>query len=136
MHKTSTSIFHSTGAILTSLLSCAACPACLPIYAGLLSLLGIELFEVSLYFFPLMLGSLGFTLALMARQVFFRKADYRPLLISVAAAGIIVWAAVVGQELPLYLSLAAFMGSIFWNKALLKKTACEGSCSGKCSSHA
>lgn len=136
MHKTSTSIFHSTGAILTSLLSCAACPACLPIYAGLLSLLGIELFEVSLYFFPLMLGSLGFTLALMARQVFFRKADYKPLLISFLAAGVIIWGAVVGEELILYLSLAAFMGSIFWNKSLLKKTACESGCSGKCGSHA
>ncbi len=136
MHKTSTSIFHSTGAILTSLLSCAACPACLPVYAGLLSLLGIELFEINLYFFPLMLGSLGFTLALMARQVFFRKADYRPLLISVLASCVIIWGAMVGQELALYLSLPIFMGSIFWNKALLKKTVCEGGCSSKCSSHA
>lgn len=136
MHKTSTSIFHSIGAVFTSLMSCAACPACLPIYAGLLSFLGVELFEINAYFFPLMIASLGLTLALMAWQIFKRTADYRPLLVGIAAAGVVVWGASVGYEWLLYPSLALFMGAIFWNKSLLKKVACTGSCSKKCDSHA
>ena len=46
-------LLSGTGTVITSLLSCAACPFCLPIYAGILSLIGIELTEIHEFFFQL-----------------------------------------------------------------------------------
>lgn len=128
MHKTWTPIISTLGTVFTSLLSCAACPACLPIYAGLLSLLGFELFEINTYFFPIMIAFLTVTIGLMATQVLRRKANPRPLMVAGGAAAFIVWGSLVGNEVILYLSLAAFMVSVFWNKNLIKKSSCGGGC--------
>lgn len=132
MHKTWSPVVSTLGTILSSLLSCAACPACLPIYAGILSFCGVELFEINTYFFPIMLGFLAVTLLMMLVQVIRNKADFKPLLMCSACALIVVWSAVDGKEMALYLSLAGFMASVFWNKALLKKKVCGGCCKQSC----
>ena len=130
MHKSSGSIVSSVGAVFTSLLSCAACPMCLPVYAGLLSLVGFELTELSVYFFPIMLGFLGWTLFLMTRQAIKLKTDIRPVALAAIAATAIVTSTWHGYETLIYACLVMFMGSVFWNKSILKRKAgcAEGGC--------
>lgn len=135
MQRTFSSILHSLGALVTSILSCATCPSCITLYAGFFSFIGIELCEYSMYFFPLMLLSISFTVGLMARKVIHQKANYQPLIVIVAASIIMIWSVLNGQEIMLYISLPFFMGSIFWHKFLLKKADHKGSCGHKCGSH-
>ncbi len=109
-------IFSGTGTVVTSLLSCAACPMCLPIYAGLLSLIGIELIEIHAYFFPIMMVFSVLTLGFMAYQTSTHHASWLPFkFASVAALGMAI-CAYFGFEYILYACLVFFMGSIFWGK--------------------
>lgn len=123
MPKHSASILSSVGAVLTSLLSCATCPMCLPIYAGALSLVGFELSEYSSYFFPIMIAFLVWTLFLMARQTLKHNTDARPLALGVISALAIATSTWHGHEMLMYACLVGFMASVFWNKSILKKAA-------------
>ncbi len=112
-------VFSGTGTIVVSLLSCAACPMCLPIYAGFLSLIGIELIEIHEFFFPLMLAFAIITLGFMAYQIYRHHGDWKPFKLALGAALGMVASAFFGYEYALYACLALFMGSVFWSKKSL-----------------
>ncbi|MDI9637495.1 MerC domain-containing protein [Kamptonema cortianum] len=109
-------VFSGTGTVFISLLSCAACPLCLPIYAGLLSLIGIELAEVHEFFFPIMMIFALLTIGFMAYQIYHHHGKWSPLALATAAAIGMASSAFMGYEYLLYACLALFMGSVFWNK--------------------
>lgn len=112
-------VFSGTGTVITSLLSCAACPVCLPIYAGFLSLIGIELAEIHELFFPIMMIFATFTLGLMAYQIYSHHGTWKPFKLALIAAFGIISSAFFGYEYILYTSLALFMGSVIWSKKSL-----------------
>ncbi|MBP6952668.1 MAG: MerC domain-containing protein [Alphaproteobacteria bacterium] len=113
-------VFGSIGTVAASLLSCAACPLCLPLYAGLLSIIGIELVEIHHFFFPIMMAFGCITLGSMAYQIYKHHGQWTPFHLAVGATLSMVTSAFFGYEYLLYLSLAFFMGSVFWYKKSLR----------------
>ena len=112
-------VFSGAGTVVISLLSCAACPLCLPLYAGLLSLIGIELAEVHEFFFPIMTIFAIATIGFMAYQIYHHHGKWSPLVLATTSASGMAGAAFMGYEYLLYSCLALFMGSVFWNKKTL-----------------
>jgi hypothetical protein len=112
-------IFSGTGTVVISLLSCAACPMCLPIYAGLLSLIGIELADIHEFFFPMMIAFGLMTLGFMAYQIYKHHGIWTPFKLALVAALGMGTSAFFGYEYILYVCLALFMGSVIWSKKSL-----------------
>lgn len=112
-------IFSGTGTVLLSLLSCSVCPMCLPIYAGILSLVGVELSEISAFFFPVMIFFSVITLSFMGYQIYKHHGSWKIFSIALASGLSMISAAFLGYEYILYASVAFFIGSIFWNKRTL-----------------
>ncbi|MBI2774386.1 hypothetical protein HYX58_00030 [Candidatus Dependentiae bacterium] len=112
-------VFSGTGTMVLSLLSCAVCPMCLPLYAGLLSIVGIELGNIHELFFPIMIAFAVLTLGLMAYQIYAHHGKWMPFKLAIGAAIGMSMSAFYGYEYLLYLCLALFMGSILWSKRVL-----------------
>jgi hypothetical protein len=112
-------VLSGAGTAILSLLSCAICPMCLPLYAGLLSIVGIELGNIHEYFFPIMLVFALITLGTMARQTYRHHGGWTPFKLAIGAALGMALSAFYGFEYFLYAFLALFMGSILWNKKSL-----------------
>ena len=112
-------IFSGTGTVVLSLLSCAACPMCLPLYAGFLSLIGIEIIDLRAFFFPFTVGFGVLTLGFMAYQVHSHHSSWMAFKVAVGTVIGMVTAAFFGYEYILYVFLASFMGCVLWNKKLL-----------------
>jgi len=112
-------VFSGSGTVILSLLSCAACPLCLPIYAGLLSIAGLELAEIHEFFFPIMMIFGLITLGFMAYQIHKHEGKWAPFKIAIGATLGMIGAAALGYEYVLYGCLALFMGSLIWNKKSL-----------------
>lgn len=114
-----TDVVSGAGTVALSLLSCAACPVCLPLYAGFLSLIGIELAEIHEFFFPIMMLFAGVTLGFMAYQIYKHHGRWNPFKIAIVATFGMVVSAFFGYEYVLYASLVLFMGSVIWSKKSL-----------------
>lgn len=112
-------LFSGTGAILLSLLSCAVCPMCLPLYAGCLSIVGIELVDMHAFFFPLTTGFGLVTLGFMAYQIHNHRGSWLPFKMAIGAVIGMLASAYFGYDYFLYAFLASFMGCILWNKKSL-----------------
>lgn len=109
-------VVSGAGAVVLSLLSCAVCPMCLPLYAGFLSIIGIEVGEIHEFFFPIMMGFSLLTLGLMAYQIHSHHSEWGPFKLASGSALGMVLSAFYDYDYLLYACLALFMGSIFWNK--------------------
>jgi len=109
-------VISGSGTVLLSLLSCAVCPMCLPIYAGLLSVIGFELADIHHLFFPVMLAFAIITLGFMAYQIRAHHSRWSPFKLALVAAVGMIASAYFGLEYLLYICLAFFMGSVIWNK--------------------
>jgi hypothetical protein len=112
-------VLSGAGTVIVSLLSCAVCPLCLPIYAGFLSVVGIELAEIHTFFFPIMFTFGLITLGFMAYQIYTHQGTWTPFKLALGATLGMGASAVLGYEYALYACLALFMGSILWNKKSL-----------------
>lgn len=112
-------VLSGAGALVFSLLSCAGCPLCLPIYVGLLSLIGIEVANLHSLLLPatavFSLLSLGF----MAYQTHTHQGKWAPFKLAGGAVMGMLAAAFYEMDAVLYMSLAVFMGSLIWNKKKL-----------------
>lgn len=112
-------IVGGTGTVLTSLLSCAFCPMCLPLYAAFLSLIGIEVTGVQAYFFPFMILFSLLSLSIMAYQTYTHRGVWIPFVFAMIACLGMITCAYQGYEYLLYVCVFFFMGSILWNKKRL-----------------
>jgi hypothetical protein len=117
--KTWVDVLSGTGTVVLSLLACAVCPMCLPLYAGLLSIIGIELGYIHEFFFPIMMVFALVTLGFMARQIYNHHSKWLPFKLAVGSAIGMMISAFYGCEYFLYACLAFFMGSLLWNKRIL-----------------
>lgn len=112
-------ILSGGGTVLFSLLSCVGCPMCLPLYAGFLSIIGIDFIDIHELLFPLTLGFGLITLAFMSYQIYSHHGPWMPFKIASGAVIGMIGASFLGYEYLLYLFLATFMGCVLWNKKLL-----------------
>lgn len=112
-------VFSSTGTVVLSLLSCMGCPLCLPLYAGLLNIVGIELIDTHEFLFPIMSAFGLLTLGFMAYQIHTHQGSWIAFKLATGAVLGMLTSAFFGFDYSLYAFLAAFMGCVFWNKKLL-----------------
>ncbi len=114
-------------AIGASILPIGTCPACWPVYAGLLSSLGLGFLFDSAYLLPVTALFLGFSVAALAYRAKARR-GYRPLAIgAVGAVVVLVGKFVLSSDSLFYLGLVALIGASLWN-AWPKKKAARSSC--------
>jgi hypothetical protein len=100
---------------------------CLPLYAGVLSLIGVELVDLHMLFLPITMGFGLLTLGLMAYKIHTHHAPWIAFNLAIGAMGGMTLSAFLSYDYALYAFLAAFMGCIVWNKKLLVhegKTCC------------
>ena len=108
------------GAVILSLLTCAACPLCIPLYTGALSLLGFEMCRDSEILLPFIGMLFGITIGIMIYHSYRHKAGYIPLSIAVCVsilAAISLW---YDWDYLLYSSLGVFSIILFWHKRTLR----------------
>ncbi len=117
--KNWSSLLSGSGATFLSLLSCAACPLCLPLYLGLLSVIGVEVGTFHDFILPIMAFFCLLTLGLMARQIYTHHSGWRPLVLAGTGALGMSFAALYDYDFLLYICIPLFMGGILWNKRIL-----------------
>ncbi len=112
-------IVSGMGAFALSLLSCALCPLCLPVYAGVLSLMGLEFTPLHHFLFPATAVFASFSLGFMAYQTYIHKGKWTPFGTAFVAVFCMLIATFYDIDVLLYTSLALFMASLLWNKKSL-----------------
>ncbi len=117
------------GAGLT-LLPIGACPACWPVYAGVLSSLGLGFLLESVYLLPATVAFLAFALGALAYGAKSRR-GYAPFAVGVLASAVALHGKFGLSSGPLlYAGLVLLAGASIWN-AWPRKTAttcCRGTC--------
>ncbi len=117
------------GAGLT-LLPIGACPACWPVYAGVLSSLGLGFLFDSVYLLPVTVAFLAFALGTLAYGAKSRR-GYAPFAVGVLASAVALYGkSYLSSGNLLYAGLALLVGASIWN-AWPRKTTSTGGC-GKC----
>ncbi len=110
-----------------AMLPVAVCPACLPVYAGLLSAVGLSFLLQGRYLLPLMAVLLAAALAGLGYRAQ-RRRGYGPLALGTAAVGVILadkflWA----LPLVVYGGVGLLLAASLWN-AWPRKTSTQTAC--------
>jgi hypothetical protein len=108
-----------------SLLPKAACPACWPAYAGLLSSLGLGFIPLSTkYLLPLTAGFLIVAVAALGFRARQRR-GYFPMLIAVLASAVVLYGRfALESSLVMYAGLATLLAASVWNTWPKKSLSC------------
>lgn len=108
-------IFGAAPGIGASLLPVGVCPACWPVYAGVLSSLGLGFLLHSTYLLPLTVAFLLFSLGALAYRAKVRR-GYGPLVFGLlATVGILVGKFGVSSDVLFYSSVPVLIGAALWN---------------------
>lgn len=102
--------------LIGSLLSCAMCPMCIPIYASIFTALGVDAVQASPYLLGIMFASMIATLTLIYSQIQQKNLNWTPFILALASAIGIVITKFLGFNTLMYLSLAVFFGAALWNR--------------------
>ena len=117
------------GAGLT-LLPIGTCPACWPVYAGVLSSLGLGFLLSSAYLLPATVAFLAFALGTLAYGARSRR-GYAPFAVGVLASTLALFGKFgLSSDPVLYAGLALLVGASIWNAWPRKAatTGCRGTC--------
>ena len=91
------------------------CPACWPLYAGLLSSLGVGFVDYTPYILPATLVMLAFALAALGWKANQRR-GYSPLFLGVIASGLLVGGKFyLNHDWLFYAGAALLIGASIWN---------------------
>lgn len=113
---------------LASLLPVAACPLCLPAYAGFLSAVGLGFLLQARYLLPLMVTFLILALLALAYRAH-RRRSYAPLVVgAVASAAIVVGRFILVFDGVVYFGVALLIVASIWN-AIPRKATHTATCS-------
>lgn|SRR3990167_7596063 len=107
------------GAVILSLLSCAFCPLCIPIYAALLGFIGFEFTHLHDLFLPSILIFSSLSLGFMAYQIHTHHGKWTPFICALFAILGMLGANFYDIDFFMYISLLVFMASLIWNKKSL-----------------
>ena len=123
-------IFGAVPGIAAALLPVGTCPACWPLYAGLLSSLGLGFLLYATYLLPLTAGLLLFSLGTMVYRAKTRR-GYGPFALGLlAATGILVGKFALASDLVFYSGAVLFVVAALWNA--WPKTKTTASCCDSC----
>jgi mercuric ion transport protein len=111
--------WRSSGAMIpalgVALLPKAACPACFPLYAGVLSVLGLGFLLQTTYLLPITIAFLGIALAALGFRASQRR-GYGPFFLGVISAVVLVVGKFsFGNDLAMYTGLGALIAASLWN---------------------
>lgn len=102
-------------AIGTVLLPKVTCPACWPVYAGVLSALGLGFMNYTPYVLPLTIVFFALALASLGYQAR-RRRHFTPLLVSLLAALLVIVSKFAFvSDLAVYAGMTLFVGASLWN---------------------
>jgi len=115
-HKTRVSFIATLPSIFMAFLPKLVCPACWPLYAGILSSLGISVSNYSQYYCPLIMVLLGvalWALGFRARQ----RHGYYPLILGILASFLILIAKSLlwFSTVILYIGILLLIVASIWN---------------------
>lgn len=97
------------------------CPACWPVYAGILSSMGLGFLMQGRYFFIVISTLLGFSLFSLVYRARTRR-GYIPFILGILAAAIILTGkALSASNYILYIGAALLIAASIWNNLPLKK---------------
>lgn len=101
--------------ILLSVLPFGGCPACWPLYGGVLSALGLSFLLSSRYLLPLTAGVLALALCALLYRARTRR-GYAPFAIGLLAVGLILGGKFAWSSNPLaYSGVALLVAASVWN---------------------
>lgn len=104
------------------------CPACWPVYSGLLSSLGLGFINYTPYLLPLTLLFLALAVASLGYRATSRQ-DYKPFMLGMLAAVVVITGKFLfAEDLAMYGGIVLLMGASLWN-SWPKRKAGIGSCS-------
>jgi hypothetical protein len=117
-------------AVTIALLSHAgACPACWPLIGGLVASLGLTFLVETRYLLPLMIGCLAIAIAALSYPI---GRDYRPLIVGVAASGVIlIGKFILDASLVTVAGAGLLVGAYlwsFWLRRSDKASSCQSCC--------
>ncbi len=102
--------------ILAGMLSCAACPMCLPLYATLITFLGVNTTDANVYLTLIMYSSLLTSLWLMFTATRRNNSGWFVFVTAFVFAGTIIFARVTCNTWVLYASLFGYFSLFFSSK--------------------
>lgn len=122
--RTLNSSLASGTAVLLALLPKVACPACWPIYAGILSGLGLGFLLDQVWLLPITASFLGLAVAALASSARSRN-RYGPFLLGmISGAGLLIAKFVFEFDAATYVSIAGLVAASVWNLWPNREVAC------------
>ncbi len=107
--------FASLPGVGAALLPVAVCPACLPVYLGFLSAVGLGFLLQTKYLLPLMAGLLAMALVALAYEAPKRR-GYGPLVMGMAAsASILIGRFLLNSDVTVYVGVTFLLAASVWN---------------------
>ena len=111
-----------------ALLPVGVCPACWPVYAGILGSLGLGFLLESTYLLPMTVGFFGLALFALAFRAETRR-GYGPLVLGIASAGSVLAFKFAYAVIPLvWAGLFGLVAASLWNAWPKKRRSRPGSC--------
>lgn len=124
------------GSLLPVFKACPPCPVCMPIYAGLLSLLGLELAEYGMYVVPVMLGSMALTIGSIGYQAIRYHGHHTLFFLCLGGCSAILSGKFLFDFLPLvYLGMLCLITSVIGSRIVMRHHHNATTCSHHCHSH-
>lgn len=109
------------GGFVPVLKACPPCPVCMPIYCGILSLVGLELADYGVYLVPAMLISMVLTLGSMIYQTRRYHKNYLFCVIAIlACSSILLGKFAFDQIFIVYVGMGGFLTAIILNRRAVK----------------
>ena len=109
--------------------SCPPCPICMPKYAALFALFGLELADYSHYLIPLMLISMAVSLGSMAQETLRKKISCYPFVLALLSSLMLLFSKYLFESsLATYGMMVALFVAMAWYYRLLGKNCCKSSC--------
>jgi len=115
-------------ALTISLIHAGTCPACWPLIGGLVASLGLTFLVETRYLLPLMVGCLAIAIV----TLYGARRDYRPLILGVAASGVIlIGKFILDASLVTVAGAGLLVGAYlwsFWLRRSDKASSCQSCC--------
>lgn len=107
--------------------TCAPCPTCMPIYAAIFSLFGLELADYSHYIIPAMLVSMLISVITMYQQTIATKTSFKPVIACVIASLLLLFSKFVTHSpWGVIFAMSALLGATLQHQYSIRQSLCVG----------
>lgn len=96
--------------------SCPPCPICVPKYAAILALFGLELDDYSHYLIPIMLLCMLLSLSSMYYQVTKKRLPWYPFILAVSACSLLlIFKYIFNLQWVVYVMMLGLLCALLWH---------------------